>query len=69
MWFPDLTQGAATINEKNLQVEDTNATLKDKAEIWGNLCFFCNICVINDNLFVTIGFEADKIYLLQSAVF
>ena len=35
--FPDLTQGAATINEKNLQVEKDNATLEDKAEIDGEM--------------------------------
>ena len=33
MCFPDLTQGEATINEKNLLVEKDTATLEDKAEI------------------------------------
>lgn len=50
MCFPDLTQGAATINKNNLKVEDINVTLEDKAEINGEMYVFCIICVLNDNV-------------------
>ena len=35
--FPDLTQGEAAVNEKNLQVEKNVATLEGKAKINGEM--------------------------------
>ena len=35
--IPNLTQGAATIDVKKLQVENDNATLEDRAEINGEM--------------------------------
>ena len=43
VFFPDLTQGEATIYEKNLQVDGDNATLEDKAEIFGEMYDFAII--------------------------
>ena len=36
VYFPDLTQGKAAIDKKNLRVEG-NATLEDKAEMNGEM--------------------------------
>ena len=63
--FTDLTQGEATINEKNLQVDKNYATLEDKTEIDGEM-YVLQQFVTNDTDFVIIGFEADEINLLQS---
>ena len=38
--FPDLTQGEATIDEKNLWVDEDNAALEDKAEMNGEMYVF-----------------------------
>ena len=35
--FPDLNQGKAAINEKNFQIESSNATLEDENEITGEV--------------------------------
>ena len=35
--FPDLTQGKAVINQKNLPVEINNATFEEEAEINGEM--------------------------------
>ena len=42
--FPDLTQGEATVDEKNLRVDKDNATLEDKAEIDGEMYVVVFIC-------------------------
>ena len=41
--FPDLTQGKAVINKKNLPVEDNDATLEDEAKINGEMYVTCVI--------------------------
>ena len=38
--FPDLAQGEATFNEKNLPVDVKKATLVDKAKINGEMYVF-----------------------------
>ena len=47
--FPDLTQGKAVNNEKNLPVEDNDATLEDEAKINGEMYVICTIFVTNAN--------------------
>ena len=41
--IPDLTQGKAVNNKKNLWVEDNKATLEEEAEINGEMYAFCTI--------------------------
>ena len=50
MCFPDLTQGKATIDEKNLRVVKDNATLEDKAEINGEMYAF--ICILSQMIMI-----------------
>ena len=57
LYFPDLTQGRASVDEKNLQVEDI-ATLEDKAEMNGEMYVVLQYLVTNDSDFVLVGFEA-----------
>jgi hypothetical protein len=38
--FPDLTQGKAAVNEKNLRVEKNDAILEDEAKINGEMYVF-----------------------------
>ena len=42
--FPDLTQGEATINKKNLRVEKDKATLEDKTEMSGEMYVLLQLC-------------------------
>ena len=66
--FPDLTQGEAAVNGKNLQVEKNDTTLEGKAKINGEMYVF--VLILSQMImFIITGFEADLINLLQSFVF
>ena len=47
--FPDLSQGEAIINEKNLPVDAKKATLVVQAKIDGEMYVFVVYFVTNDN--------------------
>ena len=47
--FPDLAQGKADINKKNLRVEVNDATLEEEAKIHEEMYVFCTNYVTNDN--------------------
>ena len=66
--FPDLTQGEADVNKKNLQVENDDATLEEETKINGEMYVFALI-LSQMIMFIILGFEADLINLLQSFVF
>ena len=67
--FPDLAQGEATINKKNLPVDVKKATLVVEVEINGEMYVFFVMYLSQMMILFIIGFEADLINLLQSFVF
>ena len=60
--FPDLTQGKASIDKKNLQVEKDNAALEDRAEINGEMYVFNNNFVTNDNVLFSNVLKLNKLF-------